>query len=393
VLRADLFIHIRDGPGKLKAYRLYRVAYRCRCFSNRAFSLWPDGSFVAYIGYRVDNNEQKSMEGRFRAVVEFAPNAILMVNRTGIIEMLNIQAESIFGYAREELMGKSIDILLPERYRSLHIGLLDSFFGQSSPRSMGAGRDLYALHRDGREFPVEIALTPIHSEDGPMVLSTVIDISERKQREERIRIALREKDLLIGEVHHRVKNNLQVIHSLLDLQAMRINDPNAQRMLRDSQNRIKSMALIHQTLYHSKDFEWVDFQYFLRMLLPDLIRAYGLEDGITLHNDVHHVRLPIDIAIPCGLIVNELVANALKHGFSEKREGNIWIALSYVDTDAVSLAVANDGVPIPDELDLDTVSTLGMQLVRLLSEQIGGQIDIQRGNPTRFELRFPLIKW
>jgi len=284
-----------------------------------------------------------------------------------------------------------MEMLTAARDREEHARLRENVVREQASRPVG--RDFYALRNDGSEFPVEIALTPTQTENGLMVLSTVIDISERKQREERIRAALDEKELLLGEIHHRVKNNLQVIHSLLDLQAMRIKDPTAQRMLRDSENRIRSMSLIHQTLYQSNDFAGVDFQYFLRMLSPALMKAYGPErGGVELNIDVQQVQLPIGVAIPCGLIVNELVTNALKHGFANGRQGNIWIELASTATDEISLAVSNDGAPIPEDLNLDQQTTLGMQLVRLLTEQIHGRSEIQRAHPTRFTVRFPFAQ-
>jgi PAS domain S-box-containing protein len=219
----------------------------------------------------VDISTRKRLEERFRQVVESAPNAMVMINHQGVIEMVNAQTERVFGYQREEMLGRSVEMLVPERFRGAHPGLRAAFFHDPLSRPMGAGRDLYALRKDGSEFPVEIGLNPIETEEGTMVLSAVVDISDRKHREEGIRGALREKEVLLGEIHHRVKNNLQIVHSLLDLQSARLSDPLVQEMLRDSQNRIRSMALIHQTLYSSKDFAKVDFDLFLDALAPNLI--------------------------------------------------------------------------------------------------------------------------
>ena len=145
------------------------------------------------------------------------------------------------------MLAQNIEFLVPERFRAHHPALRTLFFADPHSRPMGAGRDLYGLKKDGSEFPVEIGLNPIETEEGEMVLSAIVDISDRKQKEERIHAALKEKDTLLGEIHHRVKNNLQVIHSLLDLQSDLVTDERILGILRESQNRIKSMALIHQT--------------------------------------------------------------------------------------------------------------------------------------------------
>jgi len=313
------------------------------------------------------------------------------VDREGRITLVNEQAEKTFGYSRAELAGLHIEMLVPERYAARHPQFRQGFYATPDARPMGAGRDLYARRKDGSEFPVEIGLNPIETEDGPMVLSAVVDITERKHREARIEAALQEKDLLLGEIHHRVKNNLQIVHSLLDLQAMKIEDPAVRGMLRDSQNRVRSMSLIHQTLYQSKDFAQVDFQHFLNALLPMLMESYAVDaDRIALHMEAGAVRLPINAAIPCGLVVNELVANALRHAFPDGRRGSIRVQLLHEPGGIVMLAVGNDGVPLPEELDALSLPTLGMQLVNLLTAQLGGRLEIRRADPVRFALRFPV---
>jgi two-component sensor histidine kinase len=221
-----------------------------------------------------------------------------------------------------------------------------------------------------------------------MVLSAIVDISDRKQKEMRIQAALREKDVLLGEIHHRVKNNLQIIDSLLDLQSSRIEDESIRSVLRDSQNRIRSMALIHQTLYQSKDFARVDLAGVLESLIPNLVASYGLiPERIELQLDVEEVFLSINQAIPCGLIVNELITNALKHAFPESK-GQIEVELA-LDKDTVALTIGDNGAGVPAHVEWGKTGTLGLQLVQLLAEQLGGSITMQR-SPTRFELRFPL---
>jgi len=341
----------------------------------------------------VDISERKRLEERFRRVVESAPNAMVMVNSEGSIEMVNTQAERLFDYSREELLGERIEILVPERFRHHHPQKRKMFFGDLQSRPMGVGRDLFGRRKNGSEFPIEIGLNPIETEEGMMVLSSIVDISDRKQKEMRIQEALKEKDLLLGEIHHRVKNNLQIVHSLLSLQSSMISDESVRSMLVDSQNRIQSMALIHQTLYQSNNFARVDFGDFLEALVPTLISAYtfsGKDIQVEIHAD--SIYLPINSAIPCGLLINELITNALKHAFTERTQGQITVSLSMLEDKKMQLIVSDTGVGIAEELNLHAIETLGLRLVNLLAQQLNGSLNIRRHNPTQFSLIFPLTE-
>jgi PAS domain S-box-containing protein len=319
------------------------------------------------------------------------PVAMIVVNQQGAITRLNQLAETTFGYSSAELIGRPVEVLIPTRYHRAHPTYRNGFLAETSARPMGAGRDLSGLRKDGSEFPVEIGINPVQTGEGPMVLSVILDLSERKQSEKRIQDALQQKDLLLREVHHRVKNNLQVIHSLLDLQALKSKDSELVGMLRDSQNRIRSMSLIHQTLYQSQNFAQVDFQRFLGELLPRLTEAYGsMSSQVKIDIQAHEVKLPINEAIPCGLIVNELVSNALKHGFTDQQKGTIVVDIRPLGDQHVELSISDDGKGIPEELDLMRTGSLGLQLVNLLTSQLHGQLEIQRAKPTRFALRFKL---
>jgi len=201
-----------------------------------------------------------------------------------------------------------------------------------------------------------------------------------------------EKDILLSEIHHRVKNSLQVVSSLLSLESARIQDPSIKEMLQGSQNRIRSMALIHQTLYQSKDFARVDFHAFLLSFVPTLIQSYSVQPGqVALAFHVAEVRLPIDAAIPCGLIVNELISNALKHAFPEGRVGTIHISFMQDNDNHATLSVEDDGIGIPDDFSFERSDTLGVQLVYLLAGQLAGTVSFTRSEPTGFVVRFPLV--
>ncbi|OIQ85574.1 blue-light-activated histidine kinase 2 [mine drainage metagenome] len=339
----------------------------------------------------VDISERKRQEERFRRVVESAPNAMILANAKGRIEMVNTQAEQVFGYPRQDLLGKSIEMLVPERFRGGHPEKRAQFFGDPQSRPMGAGRDLFGRRQDGSEFPVEVGLNPIETDEGLMVLSSIVDISDRKIKERRIQAALEEKELLLGEIHHRVKNNLQVIESILNLQADGIGDLSVKTMLEDCRNRVRSMSLIHQSLYQSKDFGQVNFGDFLEALIPVLMGSYGgAAQTINLRVDVESVFLPINAAIPCALLVNELITNTLKHAFPQGGEGDIIVSMTGEAGRRVRLIIEDHGIGIPDSLDLEKAETLGLSLVTMLARQLLGSLSIQRRDPTRFTLEFPL---
>jgi PAS domain S-box-containing protein len=330
-----------------------------------------------------------NLNGLLRQVVEAVPNTMLVLYRSGQIAMMNNQAERMFGYRSNEIFGQPIGQLLIER--TLGCESPSPFLVNPISNRTASGHELYGLHKDRHEFLVEIRLSPIETSDGPMIILGVADISRRTQEDARVRAALYEKDILLGEIHHRLKNNLQIVSSLLDLQAARVSDQATKDLFRDSQNRIHSIALIHQTLYRSTDFESVDFAQFSEILLSLLIRSYGIDPGrIAVQVDVEPVHLPIDIAVPCGLVVNELITNALKHGFRDRDHGEIRIALTRQLGNEVLLTVSDNGVGLPDHLDTRSIETIGLQLVELLTTQLDGEISIHRSDPTRFSLRFQI---
>lgn len=317
------------------------------------------------------------------------PVAMIVVDDAGEIIRLSEVAETTFGYASEELIGQKVEVLLSPRDRRQQVDPHRSVLVEPGVCSWGSGRNLNGLRKDGSEFPVEIGINMVETGEGPMTLSVILDLSERKLSEKRIRDALEQKDILLKEVHHRVKNNLQVIHSLLDLQALRMVDNDLVDVLRDSQNRIRSMSLIHQTLYLSQNFAQVDFHRFLGELLPRLTESYGTRASqVRIDIRALDVTLPINEAIPCGLIINELVSNALKHGFPNQQSGTVLVAISRNNDQVVELSVSDDGRGIPPDTDLSRSDSLGLQLVHLLTRQLHGKLDVQRRNPTRFTLRF-----
>ncbi len=226
------------------------------------------------------------------------------------------------------------------------------------------------------------------------VIEYVRDITERKMAEDRLQSSLEEKEVLLREVHHRVKNNMQVISSLLNLQSRQVRDPHVLEMFKESQRRIRSMALIHERLYQSSDFSHIEFAQYLRNLATHLFHSYQVDASrIKLRIEAEEVHLNINTAIPCGLIVNELVSNALKHGFPENQSGELAIDLRRAAGNGYVLRVRDDGVGFPEGLDFRKTETLGMQIVSTLVSQIDASIELASGRGTEFTIRFQEVSY
>lgn len=202
--------------------------------------------------------------------------------------------------------------------------------------------------------------------------------------------SLREKEMLLREIHHRVKNNLQIISSLLSLQSRYLKDEQSVEMARESQDRIKAMALIHEKLYRSKDFANIEFNDYLRDLVNDLFASYKVNPSrIALNMDIENISLGIDTAIPTGLIVNELVTNCLKHAFPEGKDGEIRISLRSLSNNEKELIVSDNGVGFPESLDIKKAESLGLRMITNLTERsLHGKVDIIKGNGTKFQIIF-----
>ncbi|HWW60569.1 MAG TPA: histidine kinase dimerization/phosphoacceptor domain -containing protein, partial [Thermoanaerobaculia bacterium] len=289
-----------------------------------------------------------------------------------------------------DLIGQQVEVLLPARLRGNHARARERYGAAPHPRPMGSGLDLVARRQDGSEFPVEISLSPLHTDQGSLVMSIVRDITDRRRAEEQIQASLREKEALLREIHHRVKNNLQVTSSLLRLQAGAIGDSQAREVFIETQNRIRSMALVHEKLYQSTNLSGIDFAEYTRTLGDLLFKSFGVDPSrIALSVEGGGVLLSIDIAVPCGLIVNELLSNALKHAFPNQRKGIIRVTVAGDDDARRHFVVHDDGVGLPPELDVTATSTLGLQLVRGLIQQIDGKLDIERTDGTTFRIALP----
>jgi PAS domain S-box-containing protein len=247
------------------------------------------------------------------------------------------------------------------------------------------------LHNGQRIYDVNVS--PLADWLGRTISRVVVlrDVTDRK-RSEKIKQSLKEKEILLQEIHHRVKNNIQVISSLLSLQSRFVKDDTYVEMLREAQNRIRSMALIHEKLYQAENLASINFNEYITDLVNSLFRSYGVDtQHITFNIEVEHVDLGIDAAIPCGLIINELVSNALKYAFPDGK-GEVTVKMRSVDG-TVQMTVSDDGVGMPETVDFTTTESLGLHLVAMLAEdQLGGKVVLDRNTGTAFHITFTGVK-
>jgi PAS domain S-box-containing protein len=216
-----------------------------------------------------------------------------------------------------------------------------------------------------------------------------IDITDRKRYEERLEASLREKEVIIKEVHHRVKNNMQVISGFLELQSNFIEDPVAVEKLIECQRRVRTMALVHEKLYQSKSLVAINAAEYIKSLIADLMDSYSVSTPVDVGVDVDDVNVTLDMAIPCGLIINELVTNALKYAFSGRKQGKLSLTMHHQEDHTYSLVIQDDGVGLPPDFEVRSAASLGMQLVGVLVRQLGGKMKINGEQGTRFTIIFP----
>ncbi len=226
---------------------------------------------------------------------------------------------------------------------------------------------------------LELTLTPVYLNTKTIVFGVGTDITKRKIDEEKILNSLKEKELLLREIHHRVKNNLQIISTLLTLQSSQNNNVNVDDLYRESQNRIQSISLIHENLYHSKDLANINFEIYSKGLITDLFDSYGVDSQkVRLNLDIDNITMGIETAIPCGLIINELVSNSLKHGFSDFKSGEVNVKLHRIQDGNFSLVISDTGRPFPDNINLVNNETLGLELIKNLVNQLDAQLKFDR---------------
>lgn len=332
---------------------------------------------------------------RTRAIFESSSNTLLITSTPkGEITFFNSHSHNYFQKRFNLLVVKDRNffdylegIVSPRRRRMLRIVF-------ASVRKGASRQYEVRLTRDGVDFWLELFINPIFDTEGDVVEVSMVahDITEKKRSSIGIEESLKEKDVLLKEIHHRVKNNLQVISSILNLQSSFVSDENTLGILQESRNRIRSMAIIHENLYRTEDFASIKFDNYLRNLTANLIASYSVDRKIDFDADLQEVDLVLDQAIPCGLLTNELITNALKYAW-EGQEGASKIRLKLEQEDEmIKLTIADNGVGLPQEFEEMQSDTLGLQLVTTLAEQLDAELKVSTKEGTEFQLTFENVK-
>ncbi len=376
---------------------------------------YAQGKAVVSVGIDISERKQaeamktkliaslQESERKFRSLYEATSDAVILLDKEGIIDC-NRAALKMFGLSnKEEFTNYNPEYFYPENQQNgrKSVELIKRHIAVAIVK--GNSRFEWINKRvDQSEFPTEVLLTamkisgyshkklPKKSVNTIVLQAVIRDITERKRNEEQIKESLAEKEVLLKEIHHRVKNNLQVISSLLRLQSRYIQDNVILEMLKESQNRVRSMALVHEHLYQSKDLSRIDFAEYIRNLSSHLFQAYEVKArGVKLNINVVPVFLNIDTVVPCGLIINELVSNSLKYAFPEASRGDISIEFSYQnDEHKFILKVSDNGIGFPEDLDYKNSGSLGLRLVCSLVRQLKGNIELVAQAGTVFQISF-----
>jgi PAS domain S-box-containing protein len=340
---------------------------------------------------RRTQQELDGLRNRYFDLYNLAPVGYVTISEQGLILEANLTAANLLGVARGALVRQPLSRYILGKDQDLYYQHRRVLFMTGAPQAC----ELRMCRADGSQFWARLEATTAQDADGRAVRRVVLsDISERKRAEDRLRRNLEEKEVLLREVHHRVNNNLTTIIGLIGLQKDELSDPAVTAEFSELSGRIRSMSLVHELLYQSETKSRIDLQGYLENLVDHMDGAYNSRAAVRMSIAAAGVEMDLDNAIPCGLIVNELITNAFKHAFPEgqprpgEQECEIAVTAGW-DSSAYTLMVSDNGVGLPADLDWTTTQSLGLQLVTMLgAHQLNGQIELDRSKGTRFCLIF-----
>jgi PAS domain S-box-containing protein len=406
--------HITDlfPPETAQAYlaEIHQVAQTKQALEKIQVSPRADGSMGEFLVYKfpipsnsgqllvggvaIDITDRRQAEEKlrqqeknFRALAENSPDIIERFDTQKRHTYVSPALEALTGIPQQAFLGKTCrDLGLDEAM----VTTWETAFHATLATKQRQSIEFELPLKDGLHY-YEAVLTPEFGDDGEVasILSIARDVTDRKRSEHQIRASLREKEVLLKEIHHRVKNNLQIVDGLLQMQCRRTQNAQAVTILRDSRNRIASIALVHEKLYRSEDLANINFAQYIPDLTAHLFDSYLVDSStIRFYTQIDDITLDIDIAIPCGLIINELVSNALKYAFPEQPQGAIWVKF-FADDRTLTLIVQDNGVGLPASFNLNNPHSLGLTLVQGLVDQLDGSLEITSQAGTTFHITFP----
>ena len=371
-----------------------RLSLLCNAAAIRS----SDGAIIGGIVVWRDITERKQVinaltasEKKYRELIETANSIIIRWGRDGTIRFINDFGLAFFGYTAEQLLGRDVLLLAPEEEKSADKNL------QTLAKDIVVHPEHYAIvqaeniTRDGRTVWVNWSNKAIFDDAGEVdeILAIGNDITGLKKAKEALQVNLAEKEVLLKEIHHRVKNNMQVISSLVSMQAYEVADPAMRAVFEDVTYRVRSMAMVHEKLYQSMDLARIDFADYIKSLFGFLWRAHeSAAARVNIEYQLQPVSLSVNAAVPCGLILNELFSNALKHAFIGREKGKIVVALHQDGENNIHISVQDDGIGLPGEIDWQHSQSLGLRIVRTLVRQLRAEFKVHSTSGTRFALCF-----
>lgn len=338
------------------------------------------------ITYRKNMEEAlKESEEKFREVFNNANDAVylheVLDGMPGRYIEVNDVSCSMLGYKREELLEMTPQDVSSED--SDEIGSMMAELLKDGSKTFESEH----LTRDGDRIPVEVSSHCFKLRNEDVIVSVARDITQWKEAEKIVHDSLKEKELLLREIHHRVKNNLMIISSLLNLQSTQINDTEVLKMIKDSQSRARSMAVLHEKLYNSSDLKRINFGEYIESITEYLFNTYSTNNHVSLKMDVEYLMLDINTCLPLGLIVNELVSNSLKYAFPKGMNGCVTVRF-HKSPENYILEVEDDGVGLPEDMDIEQADSMGMKLVSNFTKQLNGEMELIMKNGTCFRIKF-----
>ena len=329
-------------------------------------------------------------EERTRQIIATALDAIITMDDHGKITGWNPQAVSTFGWSEEEAIGMKLsETIIPPAQQAAHEHGFRRFLQSGKSKILNQRLELTAVRRNGQELPVELTISPVIIKGERHFSAFVRDITLRQEAEANIRQSLAEKEMLLREIHHRVKNNLQIISGLLYFQAKKVSEPASIIIFNEARERLRSMIMVHDKLYMSRNQAEVDFADYVRSLVDELSQSLTEgHDAIRFTVETVPLRLLIGTALPAGMILVELITNILKYAYPQGTAGIAHIKFT-ADDGLVTLVVADEGTGLPEDFKPETANSFGWNLITSLVDQLDGTCKIARKHGTRVTVSFP----